>query len=213
MRARWHLVAALVIAWPSWSWAQAEAQHKNAVLRFMLLAHAPVQADLQLAQDQVQRVRDFAARQRKVLQALAGATEAEARKQLADVDRASERFMSEVLKPDQARRLRQISFQVGGPLAFRDPDITNSLQLTADQKTKIQGIEDEARRQLRELLQAGGNRDDARRKALDVLNKSREKLIGLLTSEQVARWEKLIGKPFTGELPAGIPGVSQPTPP
>jgi hypothetical protein len=48
----------------------------------------------------------------------------------------NERVLAEILKPEQLKRLKQISYQRRGSNAFTDPDVAKAIQLTENQQKK-----------------------------------------------------------------------------
>ena len=52
--------------------------------------------------------------------------------------------VGEFLKPEQVTRLKQISYQTRGAMAFSDPEIAKKLNITDAQKDEIKSITDES---------------------------------------------------------------------
>jgi eukaryotic-like serine/threonine-protein kinase len=59
------------------------------------------------------------------------------RQQLADGVRRHLRQLAALVSPSQMRRLRQIAWQQQGPLAFKNPEISEELELSFDQQSRI----------------------------------------------------------------------------
>jgi serine/threonine protein kinase len=116
----------------------------------------------------------------------------------------NEKVVADILDPQQARRLKQIDRQMQGPFAFGNAEIAATLQLSEDQKSGIQEIHREimswpgSARRTREDRKLGKTFEEVRRENV-------AKCVGVLTAEQRARWEELIGKPFQGEIRYGPP--------
>jgi hypothetical protein len=175
-----------------------------------LLCQPAVLDDLGLGKDQRPRVRDFCARVGK-----------EWRESLADVGRLSpaergrraiarartyEAEVNRLLTPTQRARLRQIGLQAEGPGAFREPEVVAGLKLTPEQRDRIRTIEDQAlfgwMRHPRPDNSA--NAADARRKSAN------DRIVAVLTPEQVRRWKTLTGAPLESAI---TPFPPPPTPP
>ena len=113
-----------------------------------LATHDDVQRDLQLTEDQEDRLDSL--KDRSWQQFLAHLRDqrpmtAEARRQeFYELAKIQEAGMSEILQPHQIKRLRQIELQLQGPRAFHDSHAADALKLSADQKRKIRAIKDEA---------------------------------------------------------------------
>ncbi len=109
--------------------------------------------------------------------------------------RANEAEVDAILTPPQRVRLRQIALQSEGPAAFREPEVVEALGLTPGQRERIRAIEDEALfGQIREM-QSGKPLEDAGKPAM-------ERILAVLTAEQVRRWNELAGDPIRGPLSA-----------
>src|SRR5262245_35248604 len=95
---------------------------------------------------------------------------------------------TKVLKPDQARRLRQITLQSKGPDAFLRDDVRAALKFSAEQE-KVQGDQvEEAWNRIRN----GGMET-----ASEAYTGAMSKLLDGLTKEQRNAWEDLTGKAFS----------------
>ena len=66
--------------------------------------------------------------------------------------------LAKILFPEQMKRLKEISLQLRGVSALRDPEIATALGLKEDQKKKIETVSDENREsmrtKMREIFQA-----------------------------------------------------------
>ena len=118
-----------------------------------------------------------------------------------------EKKVAAILKPDQFQRLKQISWQVLGPRAFKNAQVVSALGLTAEQNEGIAKIMQDHQTELFSLMRTGlkrGNTEEDkaynRQQTAKVHNAAVEKIVALLTSEQQAKWKELTGEPFTGEI-------------
>jgi hypothetical protein len=105
--------------------------------------------------------------------------------------------VAKLLDAQQARRLKEISYQTRGPFAFRDPAVLAVLHLTKHQMDSIKAVLDEARMRSDHSQgppePRGRMSEEARKIALD-------RIMAMLQPDQKAEWQKLIGKPFTGTI-------------
>ncbi len=108
----------------------------------------------------------------------------------ASVQDDAERVLPNVLKPDQMKRYRQICLQQRQEQAFADADVQKALRLTDTQKQRVKEIAAERDRKLKELKFGTGE-------IMAKLRKEQiEKTLALLTPEQMATWQDLVGKPL-----------------
>src|SRR5262249_45718904 len=78
------------------------------------------------------------------------------------VNAETEKALKDVLKPEQQKRLKQLELQARGVDAFTDSEIQTSLKLTDEQKEKIKTLNEDARKEMREIFQnAQGNFQEA----------------------------------------------------
>ncbi len=177
-----------------------------------LVADKSLQEDLKLTADQV---KDIAAAVRKIRQKyqpkLSTLDPKERSELLAKFDDETRKAAAKVLKPEQAKRLKQIERQIvaGGVYAFLGEEVAKELKLTDDQKGKIKGILTElqkeitkqAKKVLGEKIQSGGLDDlkkiVAHQKAAEKLTKAAmADIYEVLTADQRKAWKELIGEPF-----------------
>jgi hypothetical protein len=110
--------------------------------------------------------------------------------------------LNTVLTPQQARRLREISRQLRGVDAMRDPDVADALALSEEQRQAMQKLRNQ-------LTERAEHRPDESEEVQAL--ESREVLaeaLALLTPTQRDAWAALTGKPFQGQvyLHIGPPG-------
>jgi serine/threonine protein kinase len=139
----------------------------SAFIRFMhasaperLLGEQPVHAELGLSREQAREAQAaISAQTRAAFTELGQLTPEEKRdhfNQLADVAAAAQ---DSVLTPEKATRLRQISRQVSGPLAFSDPEVEQRLRLTPGQKEAVKATQVQYRESLASLFRPGPHRE------------------------------------------------------
>ena len=136
---------------------------------------------------------------------------------------ASEKKAQEILKPEQWKRLQELDLQFRGPLALADPKLAEKFLLTADQKSKIAGLNNDYQKQRQQAMQnifsgfssikigdaapdmdaiktkmAKAQEDMAKaQKESEKFHKAQEdKVLPLLTDAQKAAWTAAQGVPF-----------------
>jgi Spy/CpxP family protein refolding chaperone len=166
-----------------------------------VLTHGAVRKELKLTDEQIQRLEALRGVQPSSLPGVK-------LRNAAGVAKATKSAMTEILKPAQKTRLKQIVLQgllqIGGlGAALSDPDVAADLELTESQKKKIAAAVDADHKRTHSGTGSGGESkkkkdaldpkkadDDPRRKALDA------KLDKLLTADQKAKLIELQGAPF-----------------
>jgi Spy/CpxP family protein refolding chaperone len=165
-----------------------------------LLTQKSVQDELKLAPDQVEKIKELAQKQQEAFAGLRDLSQEERQAKMREMRQANDKALAEVLKPEQMKRLRQINLQQMGAMALGNAETAKTLGLTDEQKEKIKAIGDDARKEMQELRQSGGDPDDVRKKTEEIRKSSGEKMMAVLTDEQKAKWKELAGEPFKGEI-------------
>ena len=166
----------------------------------MLLRHKAVRDDLKLTHREARRIHEFTEEQWKKAQQVEELPDAKERdRKYEEMTKEDEKFLDEILTPAQHKRLDQITLQVAGLLWIKRPDIAAELKLTDEQKKRAVKYQEEARKEMEELLHSTTRRD--RHAELRKLHEaSKKRLLELLTDEQEAKFHEMIGEPFRGEL-------------
>jgi Spy/CpxP family protein refolding chaperone len=173
---------------------------ERGAIELVLLRHKAVRDDLKLTRPEARRIHEFTEQQWKKEQEVeAIADEKERDRRFEEMTREDERFLEEILKPEQKKRLDQITLQVAGLLWLARDEVAAALKLTDEQKQKLVEYQKAAHKEMEELLHSETRRD---RQA--ELRKHQEacklRVLELLTDEQEAKYNELIGEPFRGEL-------------
>jgi len=190
--------------------------------RHFLLGEPSVQDDMQLSDQQRQQVQALRERGLQSLRGLPALATDERHQRFLALVRATEAELGQLLRADQLRRLQQIALQVQGPAAFREPSVAAQLQLTHAQREGIRLVEaDLFLPGLHGMPPPGpppaGQLPDLHKLHGQRLKQARERILALLTADQLRRWQDLTGAPFKGELsgpmPFGFPPPFPPSPP
>jgi hypothetical protein len=166
----------------------------------MLLRNESVQAELKLDQAQTGKVKEL---QKKFMEEQRGETAGK------DVDelhrkteewylvkatKTGEKLAAELLKPEQAKRLKEISLQRHGAQAYTDTEVAKALALSDTQKDKIKAICSDEEKKMKDIV---AKRDWKARQSLQ--KETDEKAAAVLTEEHKKTWGDLTGKPFQFE--------------
>jgi delta 1-pyrroline-5-carboxylate dehydrogenase len=99
--------------------------------------------------------------------------------------------LGEILLPKQLERLKEIQLQAEGAMALLTPDVSKALKITEDQQVKMR----EAQSSMRDAM--SGLRDlsrEERQTKMTALRKEiSDKMLAVLTPDQVAQYEKMKG--------------------
>jgi serine/threonine protein kinase len=185
----------------------------RAASQLYLLRQPAVLDDLGLGDEQRAKVKEFATRVgrqwRASLADVGRLSPAERGRRAVERARAYEAEVNELFTPAQQLRLRQIGLQSEGPGAFREPEVVAALELTAGQRERIRVLEEEALLAWRRAAVPGGSGVRSQEQSAN------ERILELLTEEQVRRWQAMTGPPFKGSLqfpPPFGPGSQSPRP-
>jgi Spy/CpxP family protein refolding chaperone len=225
---------ALALAlWTSTALAQQELRQE--VLSFAplgggdstrLLQQESVQKALKLTPEQIKKVEDLSEEMRaKFQQAFGGREEGqgdrkiiivdrdneEHRKKMQELHQETEKAVAKILKPEQFKRLKQISYQQQGGRAFTDPEVAKALRLTEEQQKKIREINEDAGSQIGPITvtieeDPAQKMAEHQKKMAEVQKASTDKIMKLLTAAQKMKWKELQGEPFKGTLLFEPPG-------
>ncbi len=148
----------------------------------LLAAQKSVQADLKLKKSQTQQVQKVEAKMRKAaVEAMRAGPQAMAATMESTL-KDSEKELADILAEEQMSRLKQIATQLQGPQAVLDSEVSEKLQLTNEQASKVQGL----------------------------TRKDEKKLNTILTEEQRTKWREMVGRPFHGKITLPSPGMPAP---
>jgi len=180
----------------------------------MLLGNASVQQELKLEADQIEKAKGVADKAREKFMAsresLQSLEPEERTKKMGEltkeVNEETHKSVKEFLKPEQVKRLYQITHQVQGASAFTDEHVQKHLKLTDAQKSEIEGIARDSQQQMRTIFQESqGDREGAMAKITELRKETLTKIEGKLTDEQKASYKEMLGTPFEVKF-EGRPG-------
>lgn len=173
---------------------------EEGAIEVALLRHKAVRDDLKLTHREARKIHEFTEKQWEKAQKVEELTDAKERdERYAEMTKEDDRFLEETLTAAQLKRLHQITLQVAGLLWIKRPEIAAELKLTDAQKKKAAEYQEEAHKEMEELLHSTTRRD--RHAELRKLHEScKKRLLDLLTDEQETKYHEMIGHPFRGEL-------------
>jgi hypothetical protein len=158
-----------------------------------LLVQKAVQEELKLDDDQVRAVERLAEARRAPGH---GFPSPDWIRRAGEDDKAA----ADLLRPEQAERLRQIVRQLRGPHALGDPAVADALGLSREQRGHIRAVLDDAWRGMWAPPGRPPHRDPEK-----YWKGVSDRVLAVLTDEQRAAWKGMTGEPFRGELRLGPP--------
>ena len=160
-----------------------------------------VQEELKLSDEQVKKLKELSDKQREAFQGLRDLSQEERRTKMQESAKATQKAIGEILNDKQQKRLKQIELQQQGGRALANEDVAKTLNLTDEQKKKVQTILTEGRPAAGGGGGQRGQLDEEARKKMEEARKARnEKILGVLNDEQKAKWKEMTGEPFTGKI-------------
>jgi hypothetical protein len=165
--------------------------------------HGKVQDELKLSDDQKEQLkkhRDTLPDPMEFMQKLQGLKPEDRQKEMMSHHEKLAKLLQKTLKPDQAKRLQQIEFQLqGAPYAIGNPKIAEELKITDDQKKKymtvMQGMQEKMQALAKEI-ENGGNPQEIHPKMQELHKDQQAKAEAILTDAQKKQWKEMLGKPF-----------------
>ena len=185
-----------------------------------LLQSATVQKELNLTDDQKDKLKEYSDKAQAAMRELfAGmrdlsaderaAKMAENRKKMDSQAEEAKKTIEGILLPNQLDRLKEVALQVRGPQALADKEVQTSVGLTDDQKDKIKTIGEDTMKKVQEVFSEGLDPQEARTKMQSLEKEAQGKVMEVLTAEQKEKFEKLKGVKLeipAAELRGGRPG-------
>ncbi len=170
-----------------------------------LLGNASVQKELKLDDQQIEKAKEVADKDREkgqeireALQGLEGEEQQNKRRELTkERNDAALKAAGEFLKAEQIARLKQIAYQQQGLMAFSDPEVAKKLNLTDSQKSDIQTIAQDMREKMPSREDRQSDPEAAMKKMQEVTKEALSQATSKLNDEQQKTWKELIGAPFT----------------
>lgn len=171
----------------------------------MLLGNASVQQELKLDDSQKEKAKEVADKVREKMMAarseFEGLDQTERQAKMMklghETNEMALKSAGEFMKPEQIARLKQISLQMRGAMAFEDDHLAKKLALTDGQKSEIKTIVEDSMTEMRSIYQDNQDDQEARMKKMTELRKQTlAKAEAKLNDEQQKTWKELLGAPF-----------------
>jgi Spy/CpxP family protein refolding chaperone len=163
----------------------------------VLASHEKVQSELNLTGEQKQQLAEIRDSMREKMRALREQGDGEGRGARRKIAEDAAAKLAEILDDDQEKRLAGILIQVDTGASLDDPYVAEQLNLTDEQKMKLEEARQANRRAMRETFAQGQDlsREERRAKMQELRTTAEENVKAVLTSEQQAKLEELKGEP------------------
>lgn len=175
-----------------------------------LLVRADVRRDLALTPEQVSRLDAIQAEAREKMMALReqfGEDRESAMQAMRSIQEEIQKKAEAVLNQDQKKRLREIFIQVNFVAAIMSEDIGKELGITAEQRNRIQALQEAQREAMREVRQRAQDGEIDQTEARAAMERNRkileDKVREVLTPAQREKLETMKGRPFQADPSEG----------
>jgi len=116
--------------------------------------------------------------------------------QIEKVPDAIQKALGDVLNDKQLKRLRQLDLQQRGNRAFMDSKVQKELKISDEQVENIKSILDDSAKEMRDMFKDGGFGEGGQEKIAALNKETKEKVQGVLTSDQRKQYKQMIGEEF-----------------
>jgi hypothetical protein len=172
---------------------------------YPLLQQEGVQKDLDLDPDQVGKLNLLIQQQKDSREAMKDMKREERDRRVTAESYETEKAIKAILDGEQLERLKQVYWQLRGTRVWGDEEVVRAIKLTHDQRVEMATIRNEYDKSSRELTKVE-NRQEQDKKRDELKKSTNERLLAVLSADQQAKYDELMGPPFTGEVRQRGPG-------
>ena len=109
----------------------------------------------------------------------------------------TEKQLAEIIGKDRVKRLNQIHLQLSGiGMSLFNPEVSEKLKLTEEQRTRIFDIGRESRQAIGEAMRSEQSEEERGKIMAESRKKSEEGILSVLTDSQKRTWKELTGEPI-----------------
>jgi len=177
----------------------------NGTAKAQLATLDEVQADLKLTDEQKTQIAEINDKLREDRRGLFGSGFGQFNQIRADMDKLNSEASAEVdakLDDTQKQRLQEIAIQVNGAAALNDPSVVGQLNLSDEQKKKLEDVRAENSKAVEDAMSDFGDlsREERRDKFRTLAETSDSNLLGVLTDEQKKKFDEMKGTEIDVDL-------------
>ena len=194
---------AVVLAVPAICVAAASSQElalpEGTTVKLLLLRQKSVQKELAISADVAKKVMAFTEQQSEAFGKAVGMAEAGRKTTFAQLQEQNKKFLADALNAKQNTRLDQLYLQFTAPYQLTKAETAKALNLTEDQQQKCKDLHKEYRKEMEDIF-FGKATEGRAEKFAKLREKTRTKILSILTEKQQAQAREVVGPPFTGEI-------------
>src|SRR5262249_977011 len=157
------------------------------------------QKELGITPDVAKKIMEFTDMQSEAAGKAIKTDKDERKKAFEQLEEQNKKFLADTLNEKQSKRLNQIALQFTALGQLTRPEAAKKLNLTDDQQQKLKDLRTEFRKELAGIIFGKDSTDRAGRFA-KLREKTRTKVLSLLTEKQQAQVREIAGPPFMGEI-------------
>jgi Spy/CpxP family protein refolding chaperone len=177
----------------------------NGTAKAQLATLDEVQSDLKLTDEQKTQIAEINDKLREDRRGLFGSGFGQFNQIRADMDKLNREASAEVdakLDDAQRQRLQEIAIQVNGAAALNDPSVVEKLNLSDEQKKKLEEVRAENSKAVEDAMSDFGDlsREERRDKFRTLAETSDSNLLGVLTDEQKKNFDEMKGTEIDVDL-------------
>ena len=196
---KWAVVLAVPAIWVATAWSQEPALPEGTTVKLLLLRQKSVQKELDISADVAKKVMAFTEQQSEAFGKAVGMAEAGRKTTFAQLQEQNRKFLADTLNAKQNTRLDQLYLQFTAPDQLTKAETAKALNLTEDQQQKLKVLHKEYRKEMGDIL-FGKDTEGRAEKFAELREKTRTRILSILTEKQQAQAREVVGPPFTGEI-------------
>ena len=196
---KWAVVLAVPAIWVAAALPQEPAPPEGTTVKLLLLRQKPVQKELDISADVAKKIMAFTNEQAEAAGKAIGMAKDERKQAFAKLEEQNKKFLADTLNAKQNTRLDQLYLQFTAPYQLTKAETAKALNLTEDQQQKCKDLHKEYRKEMEDIF-FGKATEGRAEKFAKLREKTRTKILSILTEKQQAQAREAVGPPFTGEL-------------
>jgi len=201
MRTFWKsaVILALPAIWTGLAWAQEPHHPEGTTVKLLLLRQKSVQKELDVSADVAKKVMEFTDKEAEAAGKVLAMPKAKRKKVFEELEEKNKQFLATTLNAKQNKRLDQLYLQFTAPYQLTKAETAKALNLTDEQQQKFKELHKEHRKEMGDIL-FGKDAEGRAEKFTKLREKTRVRILSILTEKQQAQAREAVGAPFKGEL-------------
>jgi len=196
---KWALVLVVPAMWVATAWPQEQRLPEGTTVKLLLLRQESVQKELGITPDVTKKIMAFTDAQAETAGKALEMAEAERKAAFKQLEGQNKQFLANTLNAKQSSRLDQITMQFTALHELTKPETAKALSLTEDQQQKFKDMHKEYRKELAEVV-FGEDTKGRNERFAKLIEKTRTRILSVMTEKQQAQVRELAGPPFMGEI-------------